>query len=113
MFEENRMDILITSAGVVTKYDFWNMDEKEIRFDYGYQCQGNFLHELSSGQQMVEKHIQGYILNVTSSLVLRPAQMGREGFDTGACRYDDSTWNRCQCHCSGFDSHADAGKKGR
>lgn len=29
LFDDNRIDILVNSAGVVTKYDLWNTDEEE------------------------------------------------------------------------------------
>ena len=44
---------------------------------------------------------------------LSDVQVGGEGTDAGAGRHDDSAWNCCQCHCSGADSHTDAGKEGR
>ena len=73
LFEENRIDILVNSAGVVTKHDFWNTDEEEYDSIMDTNAKGTFFMSQAVGKQMVEKHIQGHILNVTSSSALRPA----------------------------------------
>ena len=68
-----KIDILVNSAGVVTKHDFWNTDEKEYDSIMDTNAKGTFFMSQAVGKQMVEKHIQGHILNVTSSSALRPA----------------------------------------
>lgn len=73
LFEDNKIDILVNSAGVVTKHDFWNTDEKEYDSIMDTNAKGTFFMSQAVGKQMVEKHIQGHILNVTSSSALRPA----------------------------------------
>lgn len=72
LFEDNKIDILVNSAGVVTKHDFWNTDEKEYDSIMDTNAKGAFFMSQAVGKQMVEKHIQGHILNVTSSSALRP-----------------------------------------
>lgn len=102
LFEDNKIDILVNSAGVVTKHDFWNTDEKEYDSIMDTNAKGAFFMSQAVGKQMVEKHIQGHILNVTSSSALRPGldtvsdvQVGGEWIDAGAGRHDDSAWNCC------------------
>lgn len=73
LFEDNRIDILVNSAGVVTKYDFWNTDEKEYDLIMDTNAKGTFFMSQIVGKHMIEKHIQGHILNVSSSSALRPA----------------------------------------
>lgn len=73
LFEDNKIDILVNSAGVVTKHDFWNTDEEEYDSIMDTNAKGTFFMSQAVGKQMVEKHIQGHILNVTSSSALRPA----------------------------------------
>ena len=73
MFEDNKIDILVNSAGVVTKHDFWNTDEEEYDVIMDTNAKGTFFMSQAVGKQMIEKHIQGHILNVTSSSALRPA----------------------------------------
>lgn len=73
LFEENHFDILVNSAGIANKHDFWNTDEKECDLINGTSAKGTFFMGQIVGKQMIEKHIQGHILNVTSSSALRPA----------------------------------------
>lgn len=73
LFEENRIDILVNSAGVVVKYDFWGIDEKEYDRIMDTNAKGTFFMSQAVGKAMIEKQIKGHILNVTSSSALRPA----------------------------------------
>lgn len=73
LFEDNKIDILVNSAGVVKKHDFWNTDEKEYNSIMNTNAKGTFFMSQAVGKQMIEKHIQGHILNVTSFSALRPA----------------------------------------
>ncbi len=73
LFEENRIDILVNSAGVVTKHNFWDTDEAEYDSIMETNAKGTFFMSQAVGKLMVEKGIKGHILNVTSSSALRPA----------------------------------------
>ena len=73
LFEENRIDILVNSAGVVVKHDFWGIDEKEYDRIMDTNAKGTFFMSQAVGKAMIEKQIKGHILNVTSSSALRPA----------------------------------------
>ena len=73
LFKDNKIDILVNSTGVVTKHDFWNTDEKEYDSIMDTNAKSTFFMSQAVGKQMVEKHIQGHILNITSSSALRPA----------------------------------------
>lgn len=73
LFEENRIDILVNSAGVVVKHDFWGIDEKEYDGIMDTNAKGTFFMSRAVGKAMIEKQVKGHILNVTSSSALRPA----------------------------------------
>ncbi len=73
LFPENRIDILVNSAGVVSKSDFMHMTEKEYDSIMDINCKGTYFMSKAVGQFMIEKKIKGHILNVTSSSALRPA----------------------------------------
>lgn len=73
LFKENRIDILVNSAGVVTKHNFWKTDEAEYDAIMDTNAKGTFFMSQAVGKFMVEKGIKGHILNVTSSSALRPA----------------------------------------
>ena len=73
LFEENRIDILVNSAGVINHSDFWNMTEKEYDKIMDINVKGTFFMCQTVGTLMVEKKIKGHILNISSSSALRPA----------------------------------------
>ena len=73
LFKENRIDILVNSAGVVAKHNFWDIDEKEYDVIMDTNAKGTFFMSRAVGALMIEKSIKGHILNVTSSSALRPA----------------------------------------
>lgn len=73
LFEENKIDILVNSAGVVVKHDFWGIDEKEYDEIMETNAKGTFFMSQAVGKAMIEKQVKGHILNVTSSSALRPA----------------------------------------
>ena len=74
LFEENRIDILVNSAGVVTKHNFWDTDETEYDSIMETNAKGTFFMSQAVGKLMVEKGIKGHILNVTSSSAIRPTR---------------------------------------
>lgn len=73
LFDENRIDILVNSAGVVVKHGFWEIDEKEYDGIMDTNAKGTFFMSKIVGKAMVEKNVKGHILNVSSSSALRPA----------------------------------------
>ena len=73
MFPENRVDILVNSAGVVSHSDFLNMSEREYDSIMDINAKGTFFMSQATAKYMIENQIKGHILNVTSSSALRPA----------------------------------------
>lgn len=91
MFPENRIDILVNSAGVVSKSDFMDISEQEYDSIMDINAKGTFFMTQAVAKYMIENRIKGHILNVTSSSALRPAwtpyQMSKwavKGFTLGA-----------------------------
>ena len=73
MFPENKIDILVNSAGVSNKSDFLNMSEQEYDNIMDINAKGTFFMSQAVAKYMIENKIKGHILNVTSSSALRPA----------------------------------------
>lgn len=73
MFPENRIDILVNSAGVINHSDFWDMSETEYDSIMDINAKGTFFMSQAVAKHMIENRIRGHILNVTSSSALRPA----------------------------------------
>ncbi|ALU14863.1 short chain dehydrogenase family protein [Eubacterium limosum] len=73
LFKENKIDILVNSAGVVAHNSFMNMDEVEYDRIMDTNAKGTFFMSQAVSQLMIKKKIKGHILNVTSSSALRPA----------------------------------------
>ena len=73
MFRENRIDILVNSAGVVSHSDFLDMSEQEYDSIMDINAKGTFFMSQAVAKYMIENRIKGHILNVTSSSALRPA----------------------------------------
>ena len=73
LFPENRIDILVNSAGVVAKHDFWTMPEEEYDLIMNTNCKAVFYMSRAVAKQMIENNIKGHILNLSSSSSLRPA----------------------------------------
>ena len=91
VFPENRIDILVNSAGVVSHSDFLDMSEQEYDSIMDINAKGTFFMSQAVAKYMIENRIKGHILNVTSSSALRPAwtpyQMSKwavRGFTLGA-----------------------------
>lgn len=73
LFEENRIDILVNSAGVVVHSEFMDLEEAEYDSIMDINAKGTFFMSQAVSKFMIEKNIKGHILNVTSSSALRPA----------------------------------------
>ena len=62
LFEENRIDILVNSAGVVTKHNFWDTDEAEYDSIMETKCKRHLFHESGSWKTYGrEGHQRSYI----------------------------------------------------
>lgn len=72
-FPENRIDILVNSAGLVAHNDFYHITEEEYDNIMDVNAKGTYFMSQAVSQFMIEKKIKGHILNVTSSSALRPA----------------------------------------
>lgn len=73
VFEEKRIDILVNSAGILNRSDFWHMSEMEYDSIMDINVKGTFFMCQAMGTYMIEHRIKGHILNVSSSSALRPA----------------------------------------
>lgn len=73
LYPENRIDILVNSAGVVAQHSFDEMTEEEYDSIMDINAKGTFFMSQAVGKHMIEKQIKGHILNVSSSSALRPA----------------------------------------
>lgn len=72
-FPENRIDILVNSAGLVAHLDFAHMTEEEYDSVMNVNSKGMYFMSQAVSQFMIEKKTKGHILNVSSSSALRPA----------------------------------------
>lgn len=91
LFDENRIDILVNSAGIGVKHSFFNIDEEEYDLIMDVNAKGTFFMTKEMANYMIDKKIKGHILNVSSSSALRPAwtpyEMSKwsiKGFTLGA-----------------------------
>ncbi len=73
LFPENRIDILVNSAGILNHTDFLEMSEDEYDNIMDINAKGAFFMSQAVAKHMIENRIHGHILNVTSSSALRPA----------------------------------------
>lgn len=73
LFYENKIDILVNSAGLNGKLNFKNMTEAEYDAIMDVNAKGTYFMSQAVSQFMIEKNIKGHILNVASSSALRPA----------------------------------------
>jgi len=90
LFSEGKIDILVNSAGVISKHDFWNTDENDYDSLMDTNVKGTFFMCQAVAKHMIDNGIKGHILNVSSSSALRPAwtpyQMSKwavKGFTVG------------------------------
>lgn len=72
-FPENRIDILVNSAGINAHTDFEHMTEEEYDSVMDIDAKGTYFMCQAVSKLMIEKKMKGHILNVTSSSALRPA----------------------------------------
>ena len=72
-FPEDKIDILVNSAGLNGQKNFENMTEEEYDAIMDVNVKGTYFMSQIVGQLMIEKKIKGHILNIASSSSLRPA----------------------------------------
>lgn len=73
MFAGGHIDILVNSAGVVAKDDFLEVTEEEYDNVMDINAKGTFFMCQAVIRHMIDHHVQGHILNLSSSSALRPA----------------------------------------
>ena len=73
LFPENRIDILVNSAGVVSHSGFENMTLEEYDNIMNINARGSYFMSQAVSRFMIGRKIRGHILNVSSSSALRPA----------------------------------------
>lgn len=73
LFPEGRIDILVNSAGILNHTDFLEMSEEEYDRIMDINAKGTFFMSQAVAKHMIENHVKGHILNVSSSSSLRPA----------------------------------------
>lgn len=72
-FPENRIDILVNSAGLIAHSDFAHMTEEEYDNVMNVNAKGTYFMSQAVSQFMIKNKTKGHILNVSSSSALRPA----------------------------------------
>lgn len=73
LFPENRIDILINSAGVLKGDSLGNTDEKDFDDVLQTNLKGTYFLSQEFANYLVDREIQGNILNVSSVSGIRPA----------------------------------------
>lgn len=73
LFEEKRIDILVNSAGLGVKSNFYNMTEEEFDKIINTNLKGTYFMTQIMSKLMIKNSIPGHILNISSSSALRPA----------------------------------------
>ena len=63
LFLENRIDILVNSAGVVNCHDFLEMSGEEYDRIMDTNAKGTFFMSQAVAKYMIENHVKGHILN--------------------------------------------------
>lgn len=73
LFAENRIDVLVNSAGINPAKGFFDIDEKDFDNTINVNIKGTFFMSQSIARYMIANKIKGHILNLSSSSALRPA----------------------------------------
>ncbi len=72
MFNENRIDILVNSAGVNSGMSFENVTPQEFERIMNINVRGTYFMSRAVGEFMIAQKIRGHILNLASASSLRP-----------------------------------------
>lgn len=73
LYDDNRIDILINSAGRIAHSDFFNMTESEFDDVMDTNIKGTYFMCQAVSNFMIKNKIKGHILNISSASALRPA----------------------------------------
>ena len=73
MFPENRIDILVNCAGVISKGSFEEITEEEYDRVMDINMKGTYFMSKAVCKHMMRNKVKGHILNVSSSSALRNA----------------------------------------
>lgn len=73
LFEENRIDILVNSAGVLNKSGFKDMTEEEWDSIMNTNAKGTYFMCQAVSKFMIKHKVKGHILNLSSASSIRPA----------------------------------------
>lgn len=90
LFSNGSIDILVNSFGIMSQSDFVNVTEEEYDKVLDVNLKGLYFICQATVKYMMENHIRGHILNISSSSALRPAwspynisKWGVSGFTKG------------------------------
>lgn len=90
LFPNDKIDILVNSAGVTGFTNYFEVTEKEYDNIMDINLKGNFFLSQIFSKYMIENNIKGNILNISSSSAVRPAwkpyqisKWGIKGFTLG------------------------------
>lgn len=90
LFLNDKIDILVNSAGVTGFTNYFEVTEKEYDNIMDINLKGNFFLSQIFSKYMIENNIKGNILNISSSSAVRPAwkpyqisKWGIKGFTLG------------------------------
>lgn len=73
LFCDNRIDILVNSAGINNTHTFFDVTESDYDNIMDVNAKGTYFVSQKIGKYMVENHIKGHILFISSSSAVRPA----------------------------------------
>lgn len=105
LFEENRIDILVNSAGIMNKSDFWNISFEEYDKVMNINVKGTFFMCQEISKIMIKKRNKRayikYIIFIsikTGMDTLSNVKMDSKGIYIRISRYINSLWNYCKCN---------------
>lgn len=73
LFEDNKIDILVNSAGVNSETTIFDVSESEYDRIMDINLKGAYFSSIYAAQIMIKNKTHGHILNVSSASSLRPA----------------------------------------
>ena len=71
--DDNKIDILVNNAGIINKTSFWNATEEDFDAVINTNLKGTYFFTKVVAKYMVDRKIEGNILNISSSSSVRPA----------------------------------------
>ena len=73
LFSDNRIDVLVNSAGVNPAKNFFDIKESDFDVTMNVNVKGTFFMSQAIANYFIENKVKGHILNISSSSALRPA----------------------------------------